>query len=256
MIFVVDIGNTSTVCGIFEKDGKLKRIFSFTTEKIISAEELASKIYSFLRLYELEFKNFDYLIISSVVPSVVRWWKELGKAFFKDKVLIVSKEIVPIKVALKYPAEIGSDRLVNAFAGWKKYKTSLIIADFGTAITFDCVLDGGIYIGGAICPGIYISLEALFLRTAKLPEVDLNSPLDSALGKDTESAIKSGILYGFAGLTDRLIEELSKEMKTIPKTIATGGLANIIYPYAKKLEIWDPYLNLEGLYFLWKEVCK
>jgi len=253
VILAVDVGNTSTVCGVFEKDGALKKVFSFKTRNFVSAEELAAVLHGFFSLYGIGFQDFTGLVIACVVPPVLKWWKELGEKFFRGRILVAKAETVPIKIDLLYPSEVGADRLINALAGWKKYGTSLIIVDFGTAITFDCVSEKGVYLGGAISPGISIALEALFTRTAKLPKVDLSSPLKSPMGKDTESAIKSGLLLGFAGLTDRLVEELSVTMSSQPRILATGGLAPLILPYSKKVKYFDPYLTLEGLYFLWKE---
>ena len=253
VILAVDVGNTSTVCGVFEKNGALKKVFSFKTRNLVSAEELSATLHSFFSLYGFSFKDFSGLVIACVVPPVLKWWKELGEELFAGRVLVAEAGSVPIKTELLYPSEVGADRLVNALAGWKKYGTALIIVDFGTAITFDCVSEKGVYLGGAISPGLSISLEALFSRTAKLPKVDLSSPLESPMGKDTESAIKSGLLLGFAGLTDRLVEELSAVMSSPPRTLATGGLAPLILPYSKKVNLFDPYLTLEGLYFLWEE---
>ncbi len=253
MILAVDVGNTSTVCGVFEKNGDLKKVFSFKTRSFVSAEELAATLYSFFSLYGFGFKDFTGLVIACVVPPVLKWWKELGEELFQGSVLVAEAGTVPIEVDLLYPSEVGADRLVNALAGWKKYGTALIIVDFGTAITFDCISEKGVYLGGAISPGLSISLEALFSKTAKLSKVDLSSPLKSPMGKDTESAIKSGLLLGFAGLTDRLVEELSLKMSTPPKILATGGLAPLILPYSKRVSLYDPHLTLEGLYFLWKE---
>ena len=125
--------------------------------------------------------------------------------------------------------------------------------DFGTAITFDCISEKGVYLGGAIAPGLFISAEALFKKTAKLPKIDLSEIPLQTIGKDTISALKTGLLYGFTGLTDYLIDKLSKEMGSSPKVIATGGMAKFIVSLSKKIEKIDPYLTLEGLYYLWKQ---
>lgn len=253
MLLTVDIGNTSTVCGIFEKEGFLKALFRFKTQIPASSEELLVLLKNFLELFELKLKDVEGIAISCVVPPLLKYWQELGKKWLEKEVLVADATTVKIPTELLYPLEAGADRLVNALAGWEKYKTSLIIVDFGTAITFDCVSKEGVYLGGAIAPGIYIATEALFKKTAKLPKIDLSIPPLRAIGKDTISALKSGLILGFTGLTDYLIERLKEEMNTHPKVIATGGLAYLIAPFSKKIEKIEPYLILEGLYFLWKK---
>jgi len=252
MILTVDVGNTATTCGIFEEQGNLIGLFSFKTEPVVSSEELLTKVKNFIELFNLNLKDIKGLSIACVVPPVLGWWIELGKKWLAREVVVADAKSVKIPIDLVYPLEIGADRLVNALAGWEKYKTSLIIVDFGTAITFDCISSEGVYLGGAIAPGIFIATEALFKRTAKLPKIDLSEPPSQALGKDTVSALKSGVLFGFAGLTDTLVKKLSEEMGSDPKVIATGGLAKFIAPLSKTIEKIDPYLTLEGLYYLWK----
>ncbi|NPA39026.1 MAG: type III pantothenate kinase [Thermodesulfobacteria bacterium] len=254
MILAVDIGNTSTVCGVFEEDKGLRAIFSFKTQECVSPEELLLKLKGFLELYSLTLRDIKGVCIACVVPPVLNWWIEVGKRWLVREVLVASAETVPIKIDLKYPAEVGADRLINALAAWEKYRSGLIIVDFGTATTFDCISEDGVYLGGAIAPGPGTSAEALFRKTAKLPRVELENPPESAIGKDTISAIKSGFVYGFASLTDGMIERLSKEMSSFTQAIATGGLASIIVPYCTKIKKVEPYLTLEGLYFLWKRV--
>lgn len=253
MILAVDVGNTATTCGIFEEQGNLVGLFSFKTEPLVSSEELLIKVKEFVELFKLELKDIKGISIACVVPPVLVWWVELGKRWLAREVVVADLSSVKIPIDLFYPSEIGADRLINALAGWEKYKTSLIIVDFGTAITFDCISSEGVYLGGAIAPGILIATEALFRGTAKLPKIDFSEPPVKALGKDTVSALKSGLLFGFAGLTDTLVRRLSQEMGTNPKVIATGGLAKFIAPLTETIEKIDPYLTLEGLYFLWKK---
>jgi type III pantothenate kinase len=253
MLLTVDIGNTSTVCGVFEENGNLVATFSFKTEIPVSSHEVLARLKNFLDIYKIALKDLKGVCIACVVPPALHWWIEMGEKLLAREVLVADHQTVKIPIELLYPYEIGGDRLVNALAGWEKYKSSLIIVDFGTAITFDCVSEKGAYLGGAIAPGISISTEALFKKTAKLPKIDLSEPPSQVIGKDTISALKSGLIYGFIGLTDFLIERLSEEMGTNPKIIATGGLAKFIAPYSKKIEKIEPYLTLEGLYYLWKK---
>jgi type III pantothenate kinase len=155
-----------------------------------------------------------------------------------------------IKVKTKNPAEVGADRIINAVAAWERYKTSLLVVDFGTAITFDCVSRHGEYLGGTIHPGIGISLDALAGRTAKLPRIDITSGPDKVIGHTTVEAIRSGILHGFGGMIDRMVTLLQGEMTDSDEPfniIATGGMAKLIAPYSSSLVTIDPLLTLNGL---------
>lgn len=251
-LLTVDVGNTSTGFAIFHLDGALKACGSFRTETPVSTEELLVKLKGFLDLYQVKLYEIKGLSISSVVPSLTPFWVELGRKWLAREVLVASPETVPIKIDLKYPSEVGADRIVNAFSAWEKYRKACIVVDFGTATTFDCISEAGIYLGGAIAPGVLSASESLFFKTAKLPKIDLFSPPESPLGKDTISAMKSGILHGFACLADGLIDMLSSEMKTNPEVIATGGLARVISPLSRRIKRVEPLLTLQGLYLLWK----
>lgn len=251
LILTVDVGNTSTTCGVWEVEGTLTALFSFKTTQVVSCEELLIKLKDLLSLYNLSFYSIKGLSIACVVPPLEDFWIELGRRWLTREVIIANHETVPIEIDLLYPGEVGADRLVNAFAGWKKYRKPLIIVDFGTAITFDCVSERGVYLGGAIAPGLFLSMEALYRGTAKLPKVDLSNPPKLALGKDTISALKSGLIYGFAGLTDALVERLSKEIASEPLVLATGGLATYVAPHSRTISKIDPTITLEGLLYLW-----
>jgi len=251
LILTIDVGNTSTTGGVYEEGGLLRALFRFKTEKMVSPEELFVKTLQFLKLYHLEAKEIKGLSLASVVPSLESLWVEVGRRWFLREVVVASPESVKIPMRLRYPQEVGADRLVNVLAGWEKYRSALIIVDFGTAITFDCVSSEGVYLGGAIAPGVMLAMESLFRGTAKLPRIDLSAPPERAIGNDTVSALKSGLLLGFAGLTDYLIERLSEELGTKPLVVATGGLANPIATLSKRLEKIDPTLTLDGLYYLW-----
>ncbi len=252
-LLTVDVGNTSTGFGVFNFDGTLKACGSFRTTHPVSTEELLVQLKGFLDLYQVKLYEIKGISISSVVPSLTPLWVELGRKWLAREVLIASAKTVPIKLDLWHPHEVGADRIVNAFAAWEKYKKACIVVDFGTATTFDCISESGVYLGGAIAPGVLTSSESLFLKTAKLPRIDLFSPPECALGKDTVSAMKSGIILGFACLADGLIEKLSMEMKTNPEVIATGGLARIVSPLSRRIKRVEPLLILEGLYLLWKK---
>jgi type III pantothenate kinase len=145
------------------------------------------------------------------------------------------------------PAEVGADRIVNAVAAYHRYRTSLIVIDFGTATTFDAISAAGEYLGGAISPGIVISAEALFLHASKLPRVELFAPPSAVIGKDTTTSIKSGLIFGYAGLVDGMVRRMQAEMDPRPKIIATGGLAALLAAVCESIETVEPHLTLEGL---------
>jgi len=152
------------------------------------------------------------------------------------------------------PAEVGADRIVNAVGAFHKYQTSLIVIDFGTATTFDAISAKGEYLGGAISPGIMISSEALFQKASKLPRVEIFSRPGKVIGKDTAGSIKSGIIYGYAGLVDGIVRRMSIEMEASPKVVATGGLASLMSDVCESIEIADSSLTLEGLRIIQKEL--
>ena len=148
------------------------------------------------------------------------------------------------------PGEVGADRIVNAVAAFTQFQKSAIVVDFGTAITFDCISGEGEYLGGAIMPGMSISLDALASRTAKLPRIDISTPPKRAIGANTVDAIKSGLLFGYGAMVDGLINKLSAEFTEIPQLIATGGMAELIAPHTESIQIVDPMLTLKGLKIL------
>jgi type III pantothenate kinase len=152
------------------------------------------------------------------------------------------------------PAEVGADRIVNAVAAFHKYQTSLIVIDFGTATTFDVISSKGAYLGGAISPGVLISAEALFLKASKLPRVEIFTPPQNVIGKDTASSIKSGIIFGYAGLVDGIVRRMVDEMKTSPRIIATGGLARLMADVCETIEVVDATLTLEGLHIIYEKI--
>lgn len=248
MLLVIDIGNTNTVIGVY--DGRhLIKDWRIRTERRTTEDEfniLASNLFSDGNISS---KNIDKTIISCVVPPMVTILdsfcrKYLGHApHWVDAMSAAS--ILPIRY--KNPSEVGADRIVNAVAAFLKYKTSLILIDFGTATTFDAISEKGEYLGGAISPGIMIASEALFMKASKLPRVEIFVPPETVIGKDTASSIKAGIIFGYAGLVDGMVRRMKIEMQTTPRVIATGGLAELIYQVSETIEVVEPALTLEGL---------
>jgi type III pantothenate kinase len=195
----------------------------------------------------IDLKSIKSAIISCVVPTMLNIMKSLCEKYFNTKPLVVGPGIkTGMPIYYDNPKEVGADRIVNAVAAYEKYKDCLIIVDFGTATTFDYVTKNGEYMGGCISPGILISTEALFKRASKLPRVELGRP-KSILAKDTVSSMQAGIMYGYAGLVDGIVTRIKSEIGLNPTVVATGGMATIIVPETKTIDVVDQMITLEGL---------
>ena len=235
----IDIGNSTTAFGVFE--GK----------KLISSFKLPTGKNEIYKRSILKLSKFNILkiVICSVVPKATKVLSSLLKRQLKRRVLVVGRDInVAIKNRYENPKQVGSDRLVNAFSGLKQFGPGLILVDFGTAITFDVVSKKAEYLGGLIFPGLDLSLDALNKKTALLPRIKINRP-KAIIGRDTVSSINSGIVFGMAGVCDEIIARLQKKYKGY-KVIATGGNAEFIKKYSKKIKKIKPHLTLEGLRLL------
>jgi type III pantothenate kinase len=250
MLLAIDIGNTNVVLGVFE--GKhLVENWRVGTKTQITPDEYAMILKDLFNFGGLEFKRIDGVIISTVVPPLLPVMTEMSKKYFHIEPMVVTHEIRSgITIHYDNPKEIGADRIVNAAAAYKLYGGPVIIVDFGTATTFCAVTREGEYLGGAISPGIKISAEALFQRAAKLPRVELTKPR-SVIGTDTISAMQAGIIYGYAGLVDGIVERMKKELSPEAKVVATGGLAELVSPETKSIQEIKPHLTLEGLRLLY-----
>jgi type III pantothenate kinase len=200
---------------------------------------------------KLEFHQIDGVIISTVVPPLLPVMTEMSRKYFKIEPLVVTPDL-KTGVTIRYdnPKEVGADRIVNAAAAYRLYGGPVIIVDFGTATTFCAVTENGEYLGGAICPGVKISAEALFQRASKLPRVELVKPA-KVIGADTISAMQAGIIYGYAGLVDGIVERMKRELSPQAKVIATGGLAELVSPETKSVQEIKPHLTLVGLRLLY-----
>ncbi|HEX9020024.1 MAG TPA: type III pantothenate kinase [Nitrospirota bacterium] len=250
MLLAIDIGNTNVVLGVFEKE-KLVENWRVGTNTQITPDEYAMIFKDLFGFAGLEFGQITGVIISSVVPPLLPVMVEMSHKYFKIGPMIVTHEIkTGITIRYDNPKEVGADRIVNAAAAYKRYGGPLIIVDFGTATTFCAVTKRGEYLGGAICPGIKISAEALFQRASKLPRVELTKP-PRVIGADTVSAMQAGIIYGYAGLVDGIVARMKKELSPDAKVVATGGLAELVAPETKTIEEVKPHLTLEGLRLLY-----
>lgn len=261
MLFTIDVGNSHTVTGLFDGD-KLVGHWRLKSDRERPEDELAIRYHSLFSMAEIKKKDIHGIILASVVPSLEAAWISCIKTYFSDYLqkplfVISSKSIADIiSVKIDRPEEVGADRLVNAVAAWERYRKNLIIIDFGTAITFDCVSSKCEYLGGTILPGIAISLDALANRTAKLPKIDISKAPATVIGRNTVEAMESGILNGYGSLVDGLSEKIEAELCPLSeeiKIIATGGMAHLIAPYSKRIEEVDTMLTLWGLHSLFNK---
>ncbi len=247
MLLVIDIGNTNTVIGVFKKDNLVTN-WRIRTERRTTGDEFSVLASGLFKGSGIQFKDIQRTIISCVVPPVVGVYDAFCRKYLNhapEWIDAASSGIMPI--LYDNPSEVGADRIVNAVGAYSKYKKSLIIVDFGTATTFDAVSRNGEYLGGAISPGIIIASEALFANASKLPRVELFTPPQKVIGKDTSASLKSGIIFGYAGLVDGIVRRMKKEMKTEPAVIATGGLSELIGQVSETIDAIEPDLTLEGL---------
>jgi len=247
MLFVIDVGNTHTVMGIFSGE-KLVKDWRIRTERNATEDEFGVLVSGLFGGSDIPFHAVEKTIISSVVPPMVKVLDAFCRKYLGQAPHWVdAQSAAGMPILYNNPAEVGADRIVNAVAAFHKYKTSLIVVDFGTATTFDAISAKGEYLGGAISPGIMIAAEALYKETSKLPRVEIMAAPKNVIGKDTENSIKSGIIYGYAGLVDGIVRRMQAEMATTPKVIATGGLATLMNDVAETIEAIEPDLTLRGL---------
>jgi type III pantothenate kinase len=246
MLLAIDVGNTQTAIGVFEHE-QLAHHWRISTDRDKTADEQAVVLSNLLGIEKLILGDISNAVLSSVVPSCTASLLEMAEKNLNMKLLIVGPGVkTGMPILYDNPHEVGADRIANAVAAFKRFNGATIVVDFGTAITFDAVSGKGEYLGGAISPGIEISAEALFSIAAKLSRVDLCRPA-KVIGKNTESSVQSGLIYGFAGLVDSIVEKMKAEMKAAPNVIATGGFAPLIAPVCESIEDTDPFLTLAGL---------
>ena len=252
MLFCMDIGNTNIVLGVAEKDRVLQH-WRIRTEKEITADELAILVNNLFQASRVDFRDITDMIVSCVVPPLLSTIEEFAEKYFRIKPLVVGPGIkTGMPIRYDNPKEVGADRIVNAVAAYEKYKSALVIVDFGTATTFDYVSADGAYMGGAIAPGVLISCEALFQKASKLPRVEIFARPKSVIAKDTISSMNVGIIYGYAGLVDGIVKRMKKESGENLTVVATGGLAPIICEVSETIDYVEEFLTLEGLMIIFK----
>ena len=241
MLLAVDVGNTQTALGLY-RDAELTDHFRLATDRSRTGDELGVTLSALLEL-----EDVDGVCLSTTVPALQREWELVADRWLKAPLLVVGPG-TRTGIAIRYddPREVGPDRIVNAVAASDRYGAPCIVVDFGTSTNFDIVSGAGEYVGGVLAPGIEVSMEALFARAARLVKVDFAAPA-TVIGKTTVGGLQSGLVYGFAGQVDGIVDRMVDEVGADATIVATGGLATLIGPYTKSIELVEPWLTLHGL---------
>ena len=259
-LLVIDIGNTNVAFGLFDyadKDGpqvgKLSHHWRIGTHRDNTSDEVVLQLTGLFDHVGRSTDEVTDVIISSVVPPLLPIWERVSSKIFDRPPLVVGPGIrTGMPVRYDNPHEVGADRIVNALAAYELLGGPVIAVDFGTATTFDCVSKDGEYLGGVIFPGMHTSMEALFERTALLHRVEVARPR-SVIGKTTTAAIQSGLLFGYAGVVDSMVERIRGELGESARVVATGGLAGRVASESRSIEKVEPFLTLEGLRIIFEK---
>lgn len=249
MLLAIDVGNTHTVLGLYEGP-KLEHHFRIQSERNRTEDEYQVLLVTLLNVVGLEPDDVDASILASVVPMLTeRLVRAVRRAFGHETVVVGPGIKTGMPILYENPKEVGADRIVNAIAAYERVRGGVIVVDFGTATTFDCVSNRGEYLGGVIAPGISLSAEALFARAARLPKTEIVKP-PHVLGRNTVHAMQSGLVFGYVGLVDGIVERLQTEMGYPCAVLATGGEAPLIASESKAIQETDEFLTLDGLRML------
>lgn len=251
MLLALDVGNTNITIGTFE-EARLKAHWRLRTVHERTTDEFGILLRNLFTLFSLDLSRVDGIVISSVVPPLDFALASMARRYFDTEAMFVTHETdTGLTIRYDNPREVGADRIVNSVAAFHKYGGPCVVVDLGTAITFDAVSAHAEYLGGLICPGITISIEALFSKTARLPLVDLREP-KHLIGTNTVASMQAGLYYGAVGMIDGILERLIKQLGAETRTVATGGQAELIVPGSRYLNGIDDNLTLEGLQLIWE----
>ena len=256
-LLVIDIGNTNVSLGVFDYPGaseaKLAEHWRMSTHREVTSDEVAITLHSLFEHAGRRTAEVSDVIVSSVVPPLLPIWERVSSKLFDRPPLVVGPGIkTGMPVRYENPREVGADRIVNAVAAFELFGAPVIAVDFGTATTFDCVSERGEYLGGAIFPGIHTAMEALFARASMLHQVEIARPR-SVIGRTTTTALQSGLLFGYAGVVDSMVERIRGELGESARVVATGGLAQRVANETRSIERVEPFLTLEGLRIIFEK---
>ena len=245
MLLAVDVGNTQTVFGLYDGD-VLGESWRIATEPRSTGDELGVTLSGFLDL-----DSVDGICLASSVPALVRAYEDFAERWAGVPILVLGPG-VRTGIGIRYddPRDVGPDRIANAVAAGEKHGKPCIVVDFGTSTNFDAISADGDFVGGVLAPGVEISMDALAARAARLPRIEFTEP-PTVISKTTGAALQAGVVYGFAGQVDGIVERMRRELGGDVRVVATGGLAELIAPHARSVELVDPVLTLDGLRIVW-----